>query len=78
MSSRIIYAIRSKLILFISYFKIARTICTVHWMPVQGVYFLFEGTNDAFVTIGIGKEKYQTSVKEKATESVEWCEQCEL
>lgn len=37
-----------------------------------------DGTNDAFVTIGLGKEKYQTSVKEKATESVEWCEQCEL
>ena len=28
-----------------------------------------DGTNDAFVTIGLGKEKYQTSVKEKATES---------
>jgi len=37
-----------------------------------------DGTNDAFVTIGLGKEKYQTSVKEKAAESVEWCEQCEL
>ena len=36
------------------------------------------GTNDVFVTIGLGKEKYQTSVKEKATENVEWCEQCEL
>ena len=40
--------------------------------------FIVAGTNDAFVTIGLGKEKYQTSVKEKATESVEWCEQCEL
>jgi Rab11 family-interacting protein 1/2/5 len=39
---------------------------------------LFSGTNDAFVTIGLGKEKYQTSVKEKVTDSVEWCEQCEL
>ena len=36
------------------------------------------GTNDAFVTIGLGKEKYLTSVKEKAGENVEWCEQCEL
>ncbi len=36
------------------------------------------GTNDAFVTIGLGKEKYQTSVKEKANENAEWCEQCEL
>lgn len=36
------------------------------------------GTNDAFVTIGLGKEKYQTSVKEKAPENVEWHEECEL
>jgi len=35
------------------------------------------GTNDAFVTIGLGKEKFQTSVKEKCEEP-EWCEQCEL
>ena len=45
----------------------------------RAIFFVFlAGTNDAFVTIGIGKEKYQTSVKEKATENVEWCEQCEL
>ena len=31
------------------------------------------GTNDAFVTIGLGKEKFQTSVKEKV-EDPEWCE----
>jgi len=37
-----------------------------------------DGTNDAFVTIALGKEKYQTSVKEKATDQVDWCEQCEL
>lgn len=36
------------------------------------------GTNDAFVTIGLGKEKYQTSIKEKAPESLEWHEKCEL
>jgi len=35
------------------------------------------GTNDAFVTIGLGKEKFQTSVKER-TEDPEWSEQCEL
>lgn len=35
-------------------------------------------TNDAFVTIGLGKEKYQTSVKEKAPDNVEWHEECEL
>lgn len=36
------------------------------------------GTNDAFVTIALGKEKFQTSVKEKSSEPVEWNEQCEL
>ena len=38
----------------------------------------FLGTNDAFVTIALGKEKFQTTVKEKATDPVEWSEQCEL
>lgn len=36
------------------------------------------GTNDAFVTIGLGKEKFQTSVKQKAVQDVEWQEECEL
>ena len=36
------------------------------------------GTNDPFVTIGLGKEKFQTSVVEKTTENVDWMEQCEL
>ena len=36
------------------------------------------GTNDCFVTIAMAKEKFQTSVKEKSTGDVEWCEQCEL
>jgi len=36
------------------------------------------GTNDAFVTIALGKEKFQTSVKEKCSSLVEWNEQCEL
>ncbi|XP_029160373.1 rab11 family-interacting protein 2 [Nylanderia fulva] len=35
-------------------------------------------TNDCFVTIALGKEKYQTSVKEKAIKDVEWHEECEL
>ncbi|XP_014484762.1 PREDICTED: rab11 family-interacting protein 2 [Dinoponera quadriceps] len=35
-------------------------------------------TNDCFVTIALGKEKYQTSVKEKAVKDVEWHEECEL
>lgn len=30
------------------------------------------------MTIALGKEKYQTSVKEKVPENVEWHEECEL
>jgi len=36
------------------------------------------GTNDAFVTICLGKDKFQTSVKEKAKDVIEWHEKCEL
>ncbi|CAK1544638.1 unnamed protein product [Leptosia nina] len=36
------------------------------------------GTNNCFVTISLGKEKFQTSVKHKAAENVEWFEECEL
>lgn len=39
---------------------------------------LYAETNDCFVTIALGKEKYQTSVKEKANKDVEWHEECEL
>ncbi|KAL3289883.1 hypothetical protein HHI36_023273 [Cryptolaemus montrouzieri] len=35
-------------------------------------------TNDCFVTIALGKTKYQTSVKEKASPNIEWHEECEL
>lgn len=35
-------------------------------------------TNDCFVTIALGKTKYQTSVKKKSEPSVEWHEECEL
>ncbi|KAK8736816.1 hypothetical protein OTU49_004655 [Cherax quadricarinatus] len=35
-------------------------------------------TNDAFVVIALGKDKFQTSIKEKASSSVEWHEECEL
>uniref|UniRef100_A0A2M4ACQ8 Protein kinase c conserved region 2 n=1 Tax=Anopheles triannulatus TaxID=58253 RepID=A0A2M4ACQ8_9DIPT len=37
-----------------------------------------QGTNNCFVIIALGKEKYQTSVQEKAPESVSWNEECEL
>ncbi|XP_055632665.1 rab11 family-interacting protein 1 isoform X2 [Toxorhynchites rutilus septentrionalis] len=36
------------------------------------------GTNNCFVIIALGKEKYQTSIKEKAPDAVEWHEECEL
>lgn len=36
------------------------------------------GTNNAFVTIALGKEKYQTSVKEKVLQDVIWHEECEM
>nr|CAD7441900.1 unnamed protein product [Timema bartmani] len=35
-------------------------------------------TNDAFVTITLGKLKFQTSVKEKSPPDVDWNEECEL
>jgi len=44
----------------------------------RGLNIKGKGTNDAFVTIGLGREKYQTSVKEKSSERVEWSEQCQL
>ena len=37
----------------------------------------YAGTNDAFVTIGLAREKFQTSVKEKTVDP-EWSEQCQL
>ncbi|XP_076331673.1 rab11 interacting protein isoform X2 [Tachypleus tridentatus] len=36
-----------------------------------------EGTNDAYVTIQLGKEKFQTSVQEKV-KNPEWHEECDL
>jgi len=36
------------------------------------------GTNNAFVTIALGKEKYQTSLKEKTLQDVDWHEECEM
>lgn len=36
------------------------------------------GANNCFVTIALGKDKFQTSVKHKATQNVEWIEECEL
>lgn len=42
------------------------------------IFILIAGFNDAFVTIALGKEKYQTSVKEKAPTNIEWHEECEL
>lgn len=36
------------------------------------------GTNNCFVTIALGKEKFQTSIKEKSERNVDWREECEL
>lgn len=36
------------------------------------------GTNNCFVTIALGKEKYQTTIQDKAKENVDWHEECEL
>ena len=47
------------------------------WGYVGVLTILTPGTNDVFVTICLGKERFQTSVKEKAENPV-WCEQCEL
>lgn len=35
-------------------------------------------SNDCFVTIALGKEKFQTSVKEKSPDNAEWREECDL
>ena len=45
---------------------------------VQIILHNSEGTNDAFVSIALGREKFQTSVKVKSGDDVEWNEQCEL
>lgn len=37
-----------------------------------------QDTNNCFVTIALGKEKYQTSIKDKSPNKVEWREECEL
>jgi len=36
------------------------------------------GTNNCFVTIALGKVKFQTSIKDKALKDVDWREECEL
>lgn len=36
------------------------------------------GTNNCFTTIALGKEKFATSIKDKATQNVDWREECEL
>ena len=55
----------------------ANTVSFLH-LGVFTMNFTSLGTNDAFVTIALGKEKFQTSVKEKSSDPVEWNEQCEL
>ena len=46
-------------------------------VPDPGLCLYILGTNDAYVTIALAKEKYQTSVKEKV-DNPEWHEECDL
>ena len=39
--------------------------------------FLLSGTNDAYVTVELGKEKFQTEVKEKCDNPV-WNEELQM
>jgi hypothetical protein len=50
--------------------------CGVNFKKIM--FFVFIGTNNAFITIALGKEKYQTSVKEKVLQDVDWHEECEM
>lgn len=40
-------------------------------------FVFWAGTNDAYVTIDMGKEKFQSAVKEKSL-NPEWNEECEM
>ena len=52
--------------------------CTMCEYEQQCYSFLrVSGTNDAYVTIQLGKEKFQTTVKERS-ENPDWHEECDL
>ena len=40
--------------------------------------FIIEGTNDAYVSISLGEEKFQTRVKKNTIDVVEWMQQLDL
>ena len=65
---------RWKGLTFFSVFKSLFSVKRAKGLKIKGK----NGSNDPFVTIGLGKEKFQTSVVEKSAESVEWMEECEL
>lgn len=55
--------------------------CSILFLVQRASGLLTKGKhskNDCFVTIALGKIKYQTSIKEKADPDVEWHEECEL
>lgn len=47
----------------------------ISWLHV--VLSVVTGTNDAFVTIALGGNKFQTSVKDKVIDP-EWYEECDV
>uniref|UniRef100_A0A336MY45 CSON009368 protein n=1 Tax=Culicoides sonorensis TaxID=179676 RepID=A0A336MY45_CULSO len=48
-------------------------------LKAKGLYIKGKnGTNNCFVTIALGKEKYQTTIKDKVLNDVDWHEECEL
>ena len=56
------------------------TVCIYNcYFPKTSIWrvVLCAGTNDSYVTIHLGKEKYQTSVKDKSL-APEWNEECDL
>ena len=59
-------------------FIFLRATCTSVLCVERGLRILIlPGTNDAYVTIQLGKEKYQTSIKERS-DNPEWHEECDL
>lgn len=53
---------------------ILTTVLKAHGLLIKGR----NGTNNCFVTIALGKNTFKTSQRDKATENVEWFEECEL
>lgn len=60
---------------------ILRSLRLLFFLVLRAKHLLIKGkngSNNCFVTIALGKEKYQTTIKEKSLENVDWHEECEL